>query len=218
MKKLNSFNNIASFYDVLAHVVFGGAIKRAQCSFLNVIPKRSTVLIIGGGTGWIAKEVLTRIPEVKIIFVEASDKMLNKTRKRLSAEESGRITLVHATEIPRNIQVDVVITNFLLDVFTDQSLSLYIDQLQQAMKIATVWLVTDFVDRPVWWQRALLRIMYFYFRLTCAVEAKELPQWGKHLNRAGFNLIGEKDYFFRFIKSAVFIDHRHTSASIGMNE
>lgn len=204
MSKLNSFNSVASFYDALAHVVFAGNIKRAQLFFLKAIPHGSSVLVIGGGTGWIVKEIFRRVPQVTILFVEGSSRMIDLTRERLDIHELKRVTFIHATEAPVVEKVDVVITNFLLDLFTEERLSSYIKELQHIMKPTTRWLVTDFVNEGKLWQRFLLWVMYSFFRQTGAIENDRLPDWEQNIRSAGYNQSEARQYFCGFIKTTVY--------------
>ena len=59
--KLNGFDSIASIYDPIARLFFGNSITESQATFLSEIPV-GKVLILGGGSGWIATEVLSAQP------------------------------------------------------------------------------------------------------------------------------------------------------------
>ncbi|MEZ4686196.1 MAG: hypothetical protein R3B47_09055 [Bacteroidia bacterium] len=52
-----SFNRLAPVYDFLASLVFGNRIRQAQRWLLDFIPEGSSILILGGGTGWILEEL-----------------------------------------------------------------------------------------------------------------------------------------------------------------
>ena len=95
MAGLNQFNRIAFLYDFLVQLVFGNCVRRAQLEFLGSLPG-GTILIIGGGTGWIAEPLLRR-PGITIHYLEASDKMLERSRRRLG-QFSERIIFIHGTE------------------------------------------------------------------------------------------------------------------------
>lgn len=204
MSKLNSFDRIAPYYDALAHVAFAGNIKRSQLAFLDVVESGTSILIIGGGTGWIVKEIFKREPNVMITYVEGSAQMIEMTKKRLTSTELSRMQFIHAIELPLIQKFDVVITNFLLDLFSNETLPDYIIRLKQNMKPLTLWLVTDFVNEGKLWQRFLLRAMNYFFLLTGSMAPNTLPDWSHHLYRAGFTVVREKSYFFGFIKTAVY--------------
>ena len=60
MQNRTNFNYIAPFYDTLCQLVFGQRVKNAQIESLKFIPANSTILIAGGGTGWIPPLVACR--------------------------------------------------------------------------------------------------------------------------------------------------------------
>ena len=175
-----SFDFIAPFYDRLAKLVFGRSIINSQLHFLNLIPDQASVLILGGGTGWILEELIARKPDCAVCYIEASSKMLQLTHQR---KLNDNITLIHGTEdhIPATIAFDAVITNFYLDLFPEDRLDKVIRKVTERARPASVWIATDFIDEGKWWQRAMLKVMYFFFRNVSAVEAAKLPAWKKRM-------------------------------------
>ncbi|RZL54089.1 MAG: methyltransferase type 12, partial [Pedobacter sp.] len=74
---INNYDKIANQYDTLSRLVFFKSQVNAQINQLHNIPKDSSVLIVGGGTGWILEEIVKLHPSgIKIIYVEISAKML----------------------------------------------------------------------------------------------------------------------------------------------
>jgi hypothetical protein len=65
-------------------------------------------------------------------------------------------------------------------------------------------LVSDFVDRT-WWHRFLLFLMYRFFRQTCAIEAKNLPDWQLQLEKVGFAECNTTWFYRGFIKSSLHV-------------
>ncbi|HWV71292.1 MAG TPA: hypothetical protein VN040_06240, partial [Pseudosphingobacterium sp.] len=79
----NNYDNIASLYDFLSRLVFFKAQVKAQVELLKHIQPKSTILIVGGGSGWILEELSNLYPEGLVIhYVEISAKMLARSRKR----------------------------------------------------------------------------------------------------------------------------------------
>src|SRR5882762_1794152 len=116
----NNFDRIAFLYDRLARLIFGHSIIDAQKHFLKLIPNRAAVLILGGGSGWILKDLLRERPEVYVCYVDASKEMITLAKK---GTQSPRIVFIHGTEndIPKQ-QFDIVLTHFYLDLFSAGSL------------------------------------------------------------------------------------------------
>ena len=72
-----NYNNAAWFYDSLSRVVYGKALIDAQVYLLQYIQPNSTILIVGGGTGWILEEVARIHPTgLQITYVEAYAQMM----------------------------------------------------------------------------------------------------------------------------------------------
>src|SRR6187401_1800947 len=110
----NSFDRVALFYDALARMVFGKSMKESQFFYLDKVPEGAKVLILGGGTGWLAKQLLQINLSCTIVYKEASVEMISRSRKRMSEDDLKRIQFVHSSEIESGETFDVVITNFFL--------------------------------------------------------------------------------------------------------
>src|SRR4051812_8861289 len=79
----DNYNNIAIFYDQLSAFIFGKAIFNAQRFMLQMVPPCSTVLLVGGGTGWILEELAKKYPSgLKITYIDSSSKMILLSGKR----------------------------------------------------------------------------------------------------------------------------------------
>src|SRR5687767_498288 len=76
------FNFIAPVYDALAQLVYGKAQRRAQAHFLSMIPAGSSVLILGGGSGWILPELLRQSRPARVLFLEPSAQMMQRAKRR----------------------------------------------------------------------------------------------------------------------------------------
>jgi tRNA (cmo5U34)-methyltransferase len=202
---LNGFDKISGTYDSLARVVYGKSIQRSQLYFLDRIPVNASVLILGGGTGWIAKKIKEMQPSVKIDYIEASSKMLNLAREKNQLHKN--IKYIHGTEqdvVPLPFY-DVVITNFFLDLFPDEKLSSVVPLILSKLKTDGAWIVTDFFNEEKWWQRVLLKVMYMFFRITCNIESLTLPDWNRALCSSGLTANEIKTFYYGFIKTGFFV-------------
>src|SRR5690348_16816239 len=94
---LNSFDRIAGFYDALARIVFGKHIMNSQCYFLDALNDGSKVLILGGGTGWLLAELLSRKPHCEVWYVEASQRMITLSEVKTGAVKKN-VHFIHGTE------------------------------------------------------------------------------------------------------------------------
>jgi ubiquinone/menaquinone biosynthesis C-methylase UbiE len=203
---LDRFNWIAKYYDLLSGFVFGKAISRSQLCFLNSIPPRSTILILGGGTGSILKPLLDLNPSCKILYIEASGKMISLAKRRLGRPNFERIRFIHGTEsaIPAEMDFDVIITNFFLDIFSEAEVLRVAASLYKKLRTHGFWYVSDFVDEGKWWQKGVLCLMYRFFGETGSIDAMQLPGWQRILKSVGLRAVQDKDFYGAFIKSIVY--------------
>lgn len=196
------FDFLAPIYDSFARLIFGKSITASQTLFLDQVPPNSTVLILGGGTGWLLEELIRQNPSCTVWYIEASSKMIERTRHR---KLNNRVHLIQGTEadIPTNAKIDVVITNFYLDLFSENKLKNVIQHITDQSAPSARWLVTDFVNKGMWWHKWMLKIMYIFFRIVCNIEASHLPIWAKQLNDRKWGEMNSKHWYGAFIKSTV---------------
>jgi ubiquinone/menaquinone biosynthesis C-methylase UbiE len=200
-----NYDNSAWFYDRLSRLIYGRALVRAQIYLLQYIPARSNILIAGGGTGWILEEISKLHPSgLKITYVEISAKMMALSRKRNVG--SNQVTYINkpVENMDGKNSYDVLITPFLFDNFTEQTLQTVFSHLYKQLKAGGIWLNTDFRPTGKWWQSFLLQSMILFFRLICRIEAKKLPEIEKCFEQHQLKIIGERDFFGEFILSTAY--------------
>ncbi|HEY8513383.1 MAG TPA: class I SAM-dependent methyltransferase [Cyclobacteriaceae bacterium] len=202
MTRKSNFDNVAWFYDPLVRIVFGKQMRMSQIRFLDTISPGSTVLILGGGTGWILDELFARTGDCTVYYVESSRSMLDRATKH------GRGFNVRfipgGWEGLPDVEFDAVITHYFLDLFTNHTLQRVCDAISARVKRGGTWLVSDFVQSRTW-HRIMLWIMYRFFGITCGIEAAQLPAWEGHVARTGFVLRSYDFFYGGFMKSARFV-------------
>jgi len=177
------FNIIAPFYDRLCQLVYGQRVKNAQIESLKFIPANSSILIAGGGTGWILDEISKIYPSgLTITYIDISSKMIQLSKKRKIC--SNTIQFINDSIENTHLALqnyDVIITPFFLDCFSQISVPSIVKKLDNALKINALWLNIDFClldKQPRFqksWQQLMLKIMYTFFRSVCHIEATQLP-------------------------------------------
>lgn len=189
-----SFDLIAPLYDALSRVVFSRSLERAQRVFLPKTPLNSTVLLIGGGTGFLLAELLTQCQPRHVLFLEASAKMLTRARRRVQDHPlAGRVEFRHGTEsnLRSGDVFGVIIIPFVLDLFPEAMLKFrFLPPLIRATAPGGSWLVTDFVYSSCLHHRLVLKTMYRFFGLVSGIEARQLPDWRRMLAEVG--LVSDK--------------------------
>lgn len=201
MSGRSGFDGIARFYDPLARIVFGRHMVASQTHFLHRISPGSSVLVVGGGTGWILEEVFARAANCEVWYIESSERMLDRARRR---KYSGRVHFIHGSwdKVPQ-VTFDVVITNYFLDLFAERTLADVIRVIEGELATGGIWLVSEFTQNKRW-HAAMLAAMYWFFRLLCNIEASYLPAWEKAMSHAGFLPAERTSYFGGFMESVVF--------------
>lgn len=209
----NNFNSIAFIYDLLARLVFGSAIRKAQWHFLQEIPPNASILILGGGTGWILKKILMLRQADFITYIDASEKMLYRSKRRLNEGQKSKVNFILGDEksIDGQTLYDVVITNFVLDLFRPERLNQVMEVLKGSLKKDGYWLFTDFniindIKRQ-WWQKFMLTIMYKFFKIVCNIEATDLPDFDLHFASNGLKEKSYKTFYSGFIISKVYYNY-----------
>lgn len=192
-----NFNTVAPLYDALSFLVFGHRLEQAQSVFLRPnarlsIPKGASVLVVGGGTGKILKPLLQNCQPDRVVYLEKSAKMLARASRRMAETPllgTAEFRLGDETALRPGERFDVVITPFLLDLFTEQTLTTeLLPRLNNVLAEGGYWLVTDFVRTGVWWHETLLWAMIRFFRLTAGIETRQLVDWQRLLSASGLKL------------------------------
>jgi len=207
----NNFNFVAPFYDQLAGLIFGKSIKRAQTWLLPFIPENATVLLIGGGTGWLLTEILAQTKAAKIVYLEASEKMLELSKKRYALGQKNSTTEVEfrlgtETSLAPSETFEVIITPFLLDLFLPENLAELMQNLYQYLKPNGLWLVADFDPKNAikFWQKSLLTVMVQFFKLTANLQSNELPDLEKAFSNFPLKLISKAHFYHNLIFAAAY--------------
>lgn len=206
MSNRTNFNSIAPFYDGLCQLVFGQRVKKAQIESLKFIPAGSSILIVGGGTGWILDEISKIHPSgLTITYIDKSSKMIELSKKRSVC--TNAVTFINDAVENVNLSnqsYDVILTPFLLDCFSQSTFQSVFEKLNDSLKTKGLWLNIDFClsSESKFWQKAMVKIMYAFFSLTCRIEAKRLPSLS--VSFAPYALINRKMFCNNFIKMQVF--------------
>ncbi|TWV98716.1 class I SAM-dependent methyltransferase [Chitinophaga pinensis] len=207
----NNYDNIARYYDFLSGIVFGSSQKDAQTALLSYIPPNSTILIAGGGTGWILERIAAQCaPGQRIYYVEISANMIARAKER--HYQPNEVHFIHLAIEDFNLSqtgisgFDIIITPFLFDNFKMERVPQLFRHLDTLLLPDGRWLFTDFhyQQQAPYWQQLLLNSMYLFFRILCAVEASALANMRPLFAAAGYIPEYEIYYFRKFIWSAVY--------------
>jgi len=179
----NDFDRVAVVYDLLAHLVFGNKLDRAQQVFLNELAMHNKVLIVGGGTG----KILEWLPEelaVQVDYLELSEKMLSKAKRRKSRASLTRF--IQGNILEHHGAYDVIIANFFLDCFAEETLHQVLSKVSGVMIKKGKLIVTDFCPVNEKAPRFLNGLMHRFFKLTANLEADHLKDIRGIMRTSGF--------------------------------
>ena len=204
---------MAPYYDRLARLVFGRSVQRAQRHFLDQIPPAARVLLVGGGTGWLLPYLLEKPEVVHVTYLEASAVMLNMAQQQaqtVRSLSSATVRWAHGNDRQLGLQdqYDVVITNFVLDMYAGEALDQLMHRLLVHLRPGGHWLFTDFrlsnQRGHRIWQRWMTKAMYAFFHLTAGITRQSLPPYHRHFSALGLRLTHEKTFYADFIVSRVY--------------
>jgi ubiquinone/menaquinone biosynthesis C-methylase UbiE len=208
-----NYNRAAWFYDTLSRVVFGNAVKDAQTLYLPFINTGDSVLIVGGGTGWILEWLTKLYPKgLSITYVEASAAMIKKAKKKFIDQNDVLFINNYIEEFTGRTSFDVVITPFLFDNFLDQESEHIFNHINKYLKLNGLWLYSDFRQPQKIWQSGMLKIMLLFFKLLCKVEANKLPDIENLFRKHNYKLREEGSFYKGFIISRVYANSSYDEA------
>jgi ubiquinone/menaquinone biosynthesis C-methylase UbiE len=198
----NNYDTIARYYDFLSRTIFQRSIINAQVALLSYIKPNSTVLIVGGGTGWILEKF--QPAGLEITYVEISESMLALSKKRI---QHNNVEFIHQSieDFVPSHPYDIIFTPFLFDNFSAANAAVIFDKLHACLKTGGDWLFADFIDDPrQLWQQIMLKTMYLFFKVFAKIEAGKLNDMDGLFHQYHYQKIDEKFHYGRFICAAVY--------------
>ncbi|MDQ6808246.1 MAG: class I SAM-dependent methyltransferase [Verrucomicrobiota bacterium] len=204
-----SFDTVAPFYRILERLVFGRALQRARTAMISCLRKPARALIAGEGDGRFLTRFIQEFPACDVTCVDASRTMLELARERLGAA-AARVRFVCAdVRGPLALEgaYDVIITHFFLDCFDATELPDVVAKLAMAARPDAQWLLADFTIPPGgstrYMARALVPLMYGFFRVTTGISASRLIDPAPALAANGFALSTRNQFAGGMIASDV---------------
>lgn len=188
--KRNSYDALARYYDFIS-LVLGRSYRQSKTLFLDRIKEGDAVLYIGGGTGANLPEIVRRIgSNGRVYYIEGSSRMINMAMKRVRSEPA-RVEFLHQSafsQIPHE-SYDVVLTQYLLDILSEDDMEELLSAVGLRAKPAARWIFVDFF--PVSRRRWLIRLMIWFFRWTTGNPRNDLPDYAYYFRKHGW-LVEEK--------------------------
>ena len=202
-----NYDRIAGYYDLISRIVFGNKLVEAQVCLFPHIPADSRVLIVGGGTGWLLEEIAKVHQQGLIIeYIDSSAKMIAISKKRNHGANEINFINLAAENYNTDKKFDIILTPFFFDNFQAAKIKNLFAKFDSFLKNDGLWLYVDFVydkNNSRLWQKTLLKLMYFFFRVTSRIETQELVNMQPFF-RQNYDPIIEVSHYHNFIKSIVY--------------
>jgi SAM-dependent methyltransferase len=173
-----------------------------------------TALVVGEGDGRFLIDFLSANPVVRVDCVDLSPAMIDLARRRVATVPGGsdRVTFyvgdVRDWPIPARTY-DAVVTNFVLDCFSENELATVMNRLASATDRGTSWIVGDFARPKAVWARwpagSLLWTMYLFFRIATGLRTRRLVDPAPLLRSHGFETRHEWSALRGFLSSRLWV-------------
>ncbi|HVA98541.1 MAG TPA: class I SAM-dependent methyltransferase [Bacteroidia bacterium] len=208
-------NFLTPIYQLISRFIFANQIFKSQIYYLSELKNASSVLIVGGGNGDLLLELLKQKTATNYYYLDLSDKMISYTKKRVEKmypKQLNTITFHCGSEknLPENIFFDVIITPFVLDFFSGTDLKKMMQQLDEKLAPKGKWLMIDFniPAKPKWmtfFSKIIIRFLYFFFNIFCALGVRELPCFEKYFFDLGYQSHAKKYFLNGLLISQIYM-------------
>ncbi len=194
-----SFDRLAPHYLWMEKVLAGEKLQRCRTAFLPDVAEARNILICGEGSGRFLAELLRTNTKANIVCLDASSGMLEVSSRNIRTSDRERIQFVQADMLvwpaPASC-FDLIVTNFFLDCFREDQLTVIAEKLAKAATPQANWLLSDF-HKPSghirqWRARVVLWLMYRFFRVATSLPANRLVKPDGFLERHGFRLVKQQ--------------------------
>jgi ubiquinone/menaquinone biosynthesis C-methylase UbiE len=214
---------IARWYRWLEYAGFGRALERRREAFIDEVADARRVLVLGEGDGRFLKKLVESCGKMtencgkmrencgvlssrrfSIDYVDLSHRMLDLARIRAGAH---RVTYRHgdALTIPLpRAEYDLVVTHFFLDCLTENDAANLIARVAASLQPGARWLISEFRE-PGPWARAMVAMLYFFFRITTGLRARRLIDHRRVLAARGFVMLREETARFGLLASELWL-------------
>ncbi len=200
------YDNVSAFYDRLSRLVFGRQLEEAQQWLLSFIPANATILIVGGGSGWIIDALSGQfLSGLNITYVDASPKMIAIAQKRFAGENTIRFIAEPIENVSFQEKFDIILTPFFFDNFTDARAASIFSSLHKVLGKDGLWLYTDFQRSASLKHRLLLKAMYYFFSVLCNIRTRKLPDMAVCFEAGNYVKVEECSFMNGFVSSLVYM-------------
>lgn len=165
---VNNYDGIARIYRPIKRLIFGEQLDIASSFFFNKIGAHEHILIVGGGSG----EILRNIPaDVNVTYIEKSHLMIRYAKRFES--ENVHFHCGDFLQFESAKKFDSIVCPFFLDVFNRESLDAAIKKLSTLLCSDGKLHVCDF-QKGNFFQNIFIGFMYLFFKITTNIQVGTL--------------------------------------------
>lgn len=204
-----NFDGLARIYRWMEWATFGPFLWNCRSHFLSDLGKCRKALVLGDGDGRFTARLLETNPQIEIVAIDASPKMLqalldragtNRTRVRILSrdirlwqpEVTTGSTSQKTSEDPEENRTqdtgfDLVVSHFFLDCLTTEEVQALARKVQACLVPEGRWLISDFAiphnrfGNVV--ARPLVSALYLSFRILTDLRVSRLPEYSAALQQ-----------------------------------
>lgn len=207
------FDRITFIYDAIARIASFNWINKSQHSFLSVLSSQSTCLILGGGTGYFLQRLLEQNKIIHIVYVDASQKMIEYAHKRIAKklpDELHRVVfLCKDVEVFEFNTYDVIVCNYFLDLFEETYVDRLVGKFKNSLNKEGLLYITDFTIPASnsiikWSTKKGLKILYWFFKWTTSLSNNRLADIESIVLKHNFVRLQNKYFLNGILKCSVY--------------
>lgn len=204
---INKYNFIAPFYALLSRLVYGDSLLQIQIKLIKTLPQQGNLLIMGGGNGEILPYIIKHSPNLKIDYIEASDKMIALAKQNVVQHQ--QLQFIHADKIPENTKTyNAVYAAFFLDLFTLSEINEWLTTFEEKSTKEYTLHIADFqLNKDV--ENSVLRKMQIktsilFFKITTQHRTRFLPNTFSAIKKRNYNSLYKSTLKGNFLCAEVF--------------
>jgi trans-aconitate methyltransferase len=202
-----NFDLVAKPYEAMECIAFGHALERCRTAFLPELPAPARALLIGEGDGRFLQRFARRFPQTQVDVVEQSAAMIARAQSRDDVHQNIRFQCADILTADLRGPYDLVVTHFVLDVFTAEEVSYLAVKIRDAAPNGT-WLISEFriCEEPAFARaasKACIWLMYAFFRVAAGVRVMTVPEYRRVLQNQGFTRVNTRQAWHGFLSSEV---------------
>ncbi len=206
-KSVKGYDRLARSYVWLEYVAFGSALMRCRLALLDDLVDVKRMLIIGEGDGRFLAAVLAKYPNLKVVVVEQSPKMIALAKARVC---SDRVEFLESSIFSAQLtgSFDVIVSCFFLDLLSELETITLFKRLSSFLADAGLWYYADFSLPSSFWQRlyalAMFKVMVCFFAWQTGFEGRHLVNAHSLFKNEGFRLVKANVAHFSFLTTSLY--------------